>query len=103
MPEVTKSVLEIPDRGSQHIGVLKNFTDAILDGTPLIVDGAAGIRSLELANAMILSTWKDATVELPIDGREYEVLLQKKIASSKPKTRARTFTSNEDFAKSFGR
>jgi predicted dehydrogenase len=103
MPAVTKSVLEIPDRGSQHIGVMKNFTDAILDGTPLIVDGAEGIRSLELANAMILSTWKDATVELPIDGREYEALLQKKIAGSKPKKRVRTFTSNEDFAKSFAR
>jgi predicted dehydrogenase len=103
MPVVTKSVLEISDRGSQHLGVLKNFTDAILDGTPLIVGAAEGIRSLELANAMILSTWKDATVELPIDGREYEALLQKKIAGSKPKSRTRTFTSNEDFAKSFGR
>jgi predicted dehydrogenase len=101
MPVVTKSIIEIPDHGSQHIGVLKNFTDAILDGTPLIVGAAEGIRSLELANAMILSTWTDSTVDLPIDGRLYETLLQKKIAGSKPKTRVRTFTSNEDFAKSF--
>jgi predicted dehydrogenase len=103
MPTLTKSVLEIPDRGSQHLGVLKNFTDAILDGAPLIVGAAEGIRSLELANAMILSTWTEATVDLPIDGRLYETLLQKKIATSKPKKRVRTFTSNEDFAKSFGR
>jgi predicted dehydrogenase len=102
-PEVTKSILEVAGPGGQHIGVLKNFTDAILDGTPLIVGAAEGIRSLELANAMLLSTWLDKTVDLPIDGRVYEDLLQKKIAGSKPKTRARTVTSNEDFAKSFRR
>jgi predicted dehydrogenase len=103
LPAVTKSVLEIPDHGSQHIGVLKNFADAILDGAPLLVEAAEGIRSLELANAMLLSTWLDATVDLPIDGRVYEDLLMQKIAGSKPKNRARTTTSNEDFANSFRR
>jgi predicted dehydrogenase len=103
LPAATKSILEIPDHGPQHIGVLKNFADAILDGTPLLVEAAEGIRSLELANAMLLSTWLDATVDLPIDVRVYEALLQKKIAGSKPKNRARTTTSNEDFANSFRR
>jgi predicted dehydrogenase len=102
-PAATESLLVESNHGPQHIGVLKNFTDAILDGTPLLVAGAEGIRSLELANAMLLSTWTDSTVELPLDGKIYEKWLEGKIAGSKPKTRAKTFTSNDDFAKSFGR
>jgi predicted dehydrogenase len=102
-PAVTETVLDMPDHGPQHIGVLKNFTDAILDGTPLLVDGSEGIHSLELANAMLLSTWTDATVDIPLDAKIYENWLERKVAGSKPKTRAQTFTTSDDFAKSFGR
>jgi predicted dehydrogenase len=63
--------------------LLQNFADAILDGTPLLAPAAEGIHSLELANAMLYSTFTDATVPLPLDAAAYAAALQQKIAVSK--------------------
>jgi predicted dehydrogenase len=86
-PATTEVVLTPPDHGAQHLGILQNFADAILDGAPLLAPAAEGINSVELANAMLLSTWLDRTIELPLDARLYAEALAAKIASSKPKTR----------------
>jgi len=102
-PKTTQHTFAFPDRGEQHVGILKNFTAAVLDGAPLIAPAEEGIHSLEIANAMLLSTWLDRTVDLPIDGRTYEELLKQRIAASKPKTRKAAAATSEDFAKSFGR
>ncbi len=91
--------------GGQHNEVLQNFTDAILDGEPLIAPAPEGIHSVELANSMLLSAWLDKPVELPIDGRKYERLLKAKIAESakKGKKKAVKEAAPVDFAKSFGK
>lgn len=68
--------------GEQHIGILKNFTNAILDGEPLIAPAGEGIHSVELANAMLYSAFKGRSVELPLDGADYAAILKKKIAES---------------------
>jgi len=86
-PATTETVLTPPDHGEQHLGILKNFAEAILDGAPLIAPAAEGIHSVELANAMLLSTWSQRTIDLPIDTRRYAEALQAKIAGSKPKAR----------------
>ena len=92
------------DHGGQHNEILRNFTDAILDGVPLIAPAAEGLHSVELANAMLYSTWTGRTVELPLDGRRYQRALQRKIAGSKfKKKRVAGDASPGDFAKSFGR
>ena len=77
--------IEIPVNGSgeQHIGVLKNFVEAILDKKPLIAPAEEGLHSVELANAMLYSSLTGQTVELPLDGAAYESLLQKLILESK--------------------
>jgi predicted dehydrogenase len=87
-PATTEVVLTPADHGTQHLGILQNFADAILDGAPLIAPGAEGIHSVELANAMLLSTWQDRTVDLPLDAGLYAQALGAKIAGSKPKPRA---------------
>jgi predicted dehydrogenase len=74
------------DHGGQHVAILQNFVAAILDGTPLIAPAAEGIKSLELANAMLLSTWTGETISLPLDGPRYAAALNRKIAES-PATR----------------
>ncbi len=91
--------------GGQHNEVLQNFTDAILDGTPLIAPAPEGIHSVELANSMLLSAWLDKPVELPIDGKKYERLLKAKIAESARKGRKKKVVeaAPADFAKSFGK
>jgi len=50
--------------GEQHADVLRNFTDNVLDGTPLIAPGADGIHGVRLANAMHLSSWTGEEVHL---------------------------------------
>lgn len=77
--------IEIPAGGGQagHKVVTQNFVDAILDGAPLIAPAEEGIKSVELANAMIYSQVKDVTVQLPLDSAAYEATLKGLIANSK--------------------
>jgi predicted dehydrogenase len=86
--------------GGQHKEVLQNFVDAISEGHELVAPAPEGINSVEMANAMLLSAWTSAPVDLPLDGAAYEQALKEKIASS-------TFSKGEvkaakvDMAKSF--
>jgi predicted dehydrogenase len=76
-PEVWNVAIPVSGHGEQHIGILKNFADAILDGAAVIAPAEEGIHSVELANAMLYSTFTGQTVELPLDGAEYERHLAK--------------------------
>ncbi len=79
------SILSIPVKaaaGGGHEVIVQNFVDAILDETPLIARGEEGIHSVELANAMLFSTFRNQTVELPLDSEAYEAALQERIAAS---------------------
>ena len=69
--------------GEQHVGVLKNFASAILNGTPLLAPGEEGINGLTISNAIHLSAWTGETVDVKNfpDDKYYE-LLQEKIANS---------------------
>jgi predicted dehydrogenase len=103
-PQTRDSAVPAQDHGGQHNEILRNFTDAILDGVPLIAPAAEGIHSVELANAMLYSTWIGRTVELPLDGQRYKRALQRKIAGSKFGKRVVASDARPgDFAKSFGR
>jgi len=87
--------------GEQHSGILKNFANVILKGDKLIAPAAEGIRSVELANAMIISGLTDQTVQLPLDAAAYEALLQDKIKNSTHKKAVKETTATaEDFAQS---
>lgn len=78
--------IEIPGgHGEQHVGILKNFTNHILNGEELIAPGYEGINGLSISNAMMLSSWKKEWVELPNDGEEFWTLLQEKIKTSRHK------------------
>ncbi len=68
---------------SPHTLVTQNFVNAVLDGEPLIAPGAEGMYALELANAIVLSSLLNQTVELPLDGAAWEKKLNGLIASSK--------------------
>lgn len=77
--------LETDGENPQHVGVLRAFTGAILNGTPLVADGCEGIRGLTLSNAMHLSSWLGKTVELPLDEELFLAELNKRRAVSKLK------------------
>ncbi len=75
---------EIPVEGEEtgHVGIIANWTEAILKGTPLLAPGEDGIKGLMLSNAMYLSAWTDAWVDLPIDEDRFCEALQEKIDRS---------------------
>jgi predicted dehydrogenase len=83
-PEVWKC--EIPAKGGEeHKGVTKNWVQAIRTGSPLLASGTEGINGVELSNAMLLSTWTDNWVDIPVDEELYYNELQKRVESSKVK------------------
>lgn len=94
-PEKTVIEVETDGKNPQHVGILNNFANAVLGLEPLFVDGREGIRGVELMDAMLLSTWKDRTVTLPIDDGEYWEELQKHIATSRLKTGPGTVLDTE--------
>jgi predicted dehydrogenase len=88
--------------GGQHTEILQNFTDAILTGKELIAPAVEGIRSVELANAMLLSAWLGKEVKLPLDGKLYERELNKRIATSKYRKPV-VADASADMSKSFAK
>ena len=102
-PENVETRMPASDHGGQHNEMLQNFADAILDGRPLTAPAAEGIHSVELANAMLLSTWLKKTIELPLDAPHFERLLQQHVRESKFKKKVVAPVIGEDLAKSFGR
>lgn len=76
--------VEIPLQGppGSHAEIMNNFADAIVEGKKLVSPAEEGIFSIELANAMILSSFREKTVTLPMDSKEYETLLNELIAKS---------------------
>lgn len=75
--------VECPGEYTLHSGVLTNFCNAILGIEELKSPASDGMNGVILANAMLLSQWKNAAIELPIDGQEFYNELQKHIAESK--------------------
>ncbi|MBY0218793.1 Gfo/Idh/MocA family protein [Paenibacillus illinoisensis] len=84
-PECWKCEVPITGTESGHPGLIRNWIDAIRTGATLIAPGEEGIHGLTLSNAMLLSTWTDNWVELPIDEELFYEHLQERIASSNTK------------------
>ena len=69
--------------GEQHVGILKNFTNAIEKGTELLARGEEGINGLTISNAIHLSAWTGKTVDVKnFNDEEFYSLLQDKINKS---------------------
>src|SRR5690606_29941412 len=66
-PEVWKCEVPVEGEETGHPGIVRNWVDAIRHNAPLLAPGTDGINGLTLSNAMLLSTWTDNWVELPLD------------------------------------
>ncbi len=87
IPEFEKIEVETDGENLQHAGVLSNFARAILGKEALWIDGAEGIKGVELMNAIMLSGWKDGQkVNIPVNEDEYLKILKQKQALSRVKT-----------------
>ena len=72
---VTRRVFK--PKTDQHAAVIRNFVDAILDGVAPVAPAAEGMASLELANAMLLSSLRRRAVDLPLDADAYARALRR--------------------------
>lgn len=101
-PGVWNVEIPVVQTGEQHNGILKNFTAAILDGEKLLAPAAEGIHSVELGNAILMSSMLGETVEVPFASARFEKLLKNLIATSRFKKKVlKTKGAGEDFSKSF--
>jgi predicted dehydrogenase len=97
--------VSLDGHGGQHKEVLQNFVDAILRGESLIAPAEEGIHSVELANAMLLSSFAEKTIQLPLDAKAYAMFLEERIAASRTRSTiaAPPLPHFDDFRKSFHR
>jgi len=75
---------EAIDWGIQHVEIFNNFIRTIQTGAPLLAPGVEGIKSLKIANAMLLSTWLNETIDIEnLDEELFYQKLQKRILEEK--------------------
>ena len=84
-PNVTFEDITPSEPYTMHAGVIRAFVEHILIGAPMVADGREGLNSLTLANAMLLSTWENRTVDLPFDDARYASHLASLAAKSPQK------------------
>lgn len=80
-PVVESAAVELGEGAGNHVAVYRNLHDAIRSGAPLVCDGVEGRMSLELTNAMLLSSHLERVVTLPLDRAAYVHFLEERKAS----------------------
>ena len=99
-PKTEKIEVETDGKNPQHVGILRNFTNAILGKEELFVKGEEGLMGVELMDACLLSGWLGKEVELPIDDELYYQELMKRVATSRQKSNVREVVA--DTSNTFG-
>ena len=85
-PECLPTVeIELTGENSQHVGICNNIANAILGLEEVYAPASDGLHGVELANAMLLSTWMNSEISLPFDDEFFYEELKKRIATSKPR------------------
>ena len=82
-PDCWKCEIPVKGQTTNHVGIFRDFTNALLDGKELLAPGYEGINGLTISNAIHYSAWTGKVVDVnnfPHD--EFYAILQEKIASS---------------------
>lgn len=74
-PAMIDEEVPLNEGQGKHIEVYEDLHNAIRNGTPVRADGKQGRMSLELANAIIYSSYTGGEVTLPLDRAGYSTLL----------------------------
>ncbi len=81
-PPVIEVPVELPERESGHIAIIRNMARHLLYGEPLIAPGVEGRNTVEMINATILSGQTGKPVNIPVDRPAYDAFLAKLRATS---------------------
>ncbi len=80
-PDVQVETVDLPDTSEGHVAVYRDIQHAIATGTQPMTDGPEGRMSLELANAIIYSSYAERAVTLPLDRAAYSAFLAERRAT----------------------
>ena len=100
-PKCEEIPVEMDGSNLQHVGILRNVTNAILGKEKLFVRGEEGFMGVELMDACLLSSWLDQAVQLPIDEDLYLQELNKRRATSQKKQEVNEVLV-QDMSKTYG-
>jgi len=75
VPESVAESVELPSGRGDHRDVHEDFAAAVRDGREPRVPAREALHSLEVANAIVLSTHEERAVGLPVDRDAYAALL----------------------------
>lgn len=101
-PKLSEVAVETDGLNLQHLGILRNFTNAVLGKEPLFVRGEEGLMGVQLMDACLLSQWLDKAVQMPIDDELYLEELNKRRATSRRKQTNATADTVMDLSGTFG-
>ena len=93
-PKVTWEDVQAPQEEWGHAVLVRDFINSIITDREPLATGEEGIKSVELVNAIIMSTLLREPVELPLDRDSYEALMEE-LRKGKRKLPSRT---NHKFA-----
>lgn len=82
-PEAIEVPLKITGKKTGHGAVIRNMVRHLLYGEKLATTGESAVASLELANAIMLSSFENKWVKLPISRKRYDAFLTKLRKESK--------------------
>ena len=83
-PKTEEVEVAVEGKYTSHCGIMENFCQSILNGTPLFADGQEGINGLQLSNAIHLSDWTGGGwVDVPVDEDLFYRLLCEKCGVDK--------------------
>ena len=88
--------LEVEGENTQHTGICNNVANTILGLEELYAPAEDGLCGVQLANAMLLSTWLDRAVEIPFNDELFYEELKKRIAISKPHTNVKKVVVSQE-------
>lgn len=81
-PECWKCEIPVNGNETAHNGIMANWVNAILTGSPLLAPGIEGINGLQISNAMHLSAWIDNWADIPLNEDLFYEKLQERIKTS---------------------
>lgn len=82
MPRVQTQKLALPAQENQHEKQIQSFVDSIVNESKLTNGVEEASKSIELANAILLSSWVNERVVLPLDRKRFQVEFGKRLDQS---------------------
>ncbi|MEM7097794.1 MAG: Gfo/Idh/MocA family oxidoreductase [Pseudomonadota bacterium] len=77
-PEVYWETVSVEEQINPHEALWQEFVDTLNGSGSSSVPLDEGLNSIELANALLYSSWTDASVELPLDANAYAKALARR-------------------------